>query len=1595
MSALNWQHLRHWGGSQHNAFEELCCQLAAAEQPAAGAKYRRIGAPDAGVECVWEVPDGPVYGWQAKFFLSPPTAAEWGQIDESVYQAVDHYPNLAKYTICLPIDRPDARLSGQKSMMKKWEERVDKWTKYAARLGSKMEFDYWGEHEIVERLGRAEHAGRMYFWFGDYTLSAKWFRDIFDVARANAGERYSPELHVNLEISTVFDALARHPRYLNRLKRQWGIVRREVQRSVPAKNLAFSGLDPSSGPDRHLEARVAAWKAVESTVDDTLSRKKAASSGMAALSVSVRDAMPFAALQAALEALLGALNALQSAMDKGDAAADEVLTRRSVSTGKTNTERALMPSAPTSSAANQSGHTSSRSLFESERYHLRKARRAIDALLAMCCDESASVANSAPLLIHGPAGTGKTHLFCDVVDRAISDGEPCVLVLGEQIVRGDPWPQIFRQLQLDCQTPSELLGALSAAAEAAGRRAVLLIDALNEGEGRDVWLRQLPGFLATIAKYPWVAVAISVRSSYLDVVVSDTAQRALTAVGHVGFAEQELDATRRFFDEFGIERPSIPLLTPEFANPLFLKLFCRGLKNRGLTRVPLGLEGISAVFDFFLSSVNDRLAALLDFDVHESVVSRSVSALATEMLETRAQWVTRERARELTESVFQARGWEQSLLRHLLSESVLSEEMVWDASSETRIPAIRFTYERLGDHRVAALLLDDHLKPRKRSQTTPKVRSTSRGRTQTRSKQASLSLSEILNDERSAWRYQGILSALAIQVPERTGRELWELRAHPHLVAAGKSRGRGTAQKSVPLPIAEAFLDSLEWRRPDSIGPTALDIVDRHLRLPTPEGGRIRDLVVSAAARPEHPLNADYLDAKLASDTMAERDGWWSTFIAEHSEMSAPMRRLIDWAWRAGGEAQHADEAVMLASVALAWALTTSNREVRDHATKGLVSLLHKRPKLLRGLLKRFRQVNDLYVTERLYAVAYGCTLLGIQGADLEAVARDIYAEVFASGSPPAHLLLRDYARGVIELAASEGLLAAEELHRARPPYNTSPPGPAPSEEELNARYNASASDSQKNGYRTLQFSLGAAGDFARYIVGTNSNSFDWSSRPLYGPHATTKRERHEVFFEQLPASLRSRWNNLIARAYQLRSPALRAQLLGIGENQGRSLSDVDIEAVIEKAQQDFRRLLPRKLRAEFDQVRSWSNAPAEEELFDLKYALRWLFQRVIDLGWTPERFGSFDDRRYGYEGRMSHRSERIGKKYQWIAWEEFTARVSDNFAFRDGDWRGRVGVYHGPWQLYGRDIDPSYLGRGGHGLGASSRRAWWQRVKYPDGDWRRLVDDKEWIASPKDLPRLSEIVQTSNPKDSTNWWWLDGDVFWREPEQPDEEPYERARRSIHYWISTFLVRTKDRDRLLRWANRRDLWDERLHETSNLRQVFLGEHPWAPAFRTQYATNSEVGWTRLNGRLPVPVLRTAVSYHWESSGYDQSIDETLNVSLPAKALLRRPRQGAPRQWPQPRTKALYLNPSLSEGGPDALLARAVEFRKWLDGHELDVVWLMTGEKLIVGDQFRSGRDVWPGRLEISAVACFRDGKWWDSHVGYINGGKGTREPITW
>lgn len=189
MININWQDIRPYQGSQNTAFEELICQLARVEFEGQG-KFTRIAAPDGGVEAIYEMPDSTLYGWQAKYFVNSFTSTQWNDIEGSLIDSLNNYPNLVKYYVCVPVDRNNAFVEGKKSFLQKWDEHVAKWKNLHEAQGRNLEIEFWGSYELFLMLSKPENAGKLSFWFSQKELSESWFKNQNRKSIATLGKRY-------------------------------------------------------------------------------------------------------------------------------------------------------------------------------------------------------------------------------------------------------------------------------------------------------------------------------------------------------------------------------------------------------------------------------------------------------------------------------------------------------------------------------------------------------------------------------------------------------------------------------------------------------------------------------------------------------------------------------------------------------------------------------------------------------------------------------------------------------------------------------------------------------------------------------------------------------------------------------------------------------------------------------------------------------------------------------------------------------------------------------------------------------------------------------------------------------------------------------------------------------------------------------------------------------------------------------------------------------------------------------------------------------------------------------------------------------------
>jgi hypothetical protein len=1375
---------------------------------------------------------------------------------------------------------------------------AEKWADWAQTRNMSVEFMYWGEHEVLERLSREEHRGRHFFWFNEEYLSQRWFENLAEETISDVGPRYTPELNVELPISKIFDGLGRTPEFFANIAALYGDTLRAFR--------DVSRIENGDESENELGTLRESMELLLSTMED-------AKGGNAIVPIEWSSIADLAARSRGHA--IGIYNALATEAEEDD------------------------------------GHSGFRSSerYMKERNRIYKLQRQLSVVESLARSDRAHLSNLPALLLLGEAGSGKTHLFCDVVKRRIDRGSPTLLLLGTDLEAGDPWIQITQRLGLNL-TKDEFLQALDAVSQATRSRTIIFLDALNESEDRTVWKNRLAGILTTLSRYPRVGLAASVRTSYERAVVPEgLVPDRLVRETHYGFADHEFQATRTFFDHYGLERPSVPLLVPEFQNPLFLKLFCQGLSNRDLTRVPPGLRGITAIFDFFVESVNEKLSApdALDFDESSRPVQQAVQQLSKLMADRSSTWLPREEARDAVHGILPREGYERSLFRHLISEGILAENLFSGGDGEWR-DSVHFSYERFSDHLIAACLLEEHL-----DRSDP-----------SRSFARDQPLGSLLEDERACWRNRGLIEALSVQVPETVGKELIEIvprAVEYHLVC-------------------ESFIDSLLWRDPASITETTLDrvneCIDRHGNL-----DQLLEVLLTLATSPDHPYNADFLHQHLMQDSLPERDSWCSTFLHYHYDAQGAVDRLVDWAWSPEDKDHIEDEAVRLCSIALAWFFTSSHRSLRDRTTKALVNLLKGRLHILRELIPRFLEVNDPYVLERIFCVAYGCAMRSTDDAALGNLAQDVYAWIFENGDPPPHILLRDYARGVIELAMKRDAELDLEMDKIRPPYSSEWPTMIPTAEQLK-KYGEWQDDMADEEWArlTLYHSVMGLGDFARYIIGTNHGSFPWSSRRLGEPKEPTVRERYDSFVESLTERQRRAWERYEGPVTFDLSHVVQAILDPERSGQRPSEEELDEETAEEeleafKAEREriFKNTLgKRKLRVFDEFVKPYveNRAQYQDELrFDLSFAQRFILQRVLDLGWTAERFGEFD--RWVNRGNMreAQKPERISKKYQWIAYHEFLARVADNFEFRGDLWSEGEQEYDGPWQEHFRDIDPSVV------LRKTQREAfrphtntWWFPVSY--GAWESVRNDGSWLRGTEDLPSVMPLIEVVDPDGGSRWLTMESFYKWEEPTPPEEERFDVPRREIWYMLKSYIVKKSDIEEVFGWAKQQNFMGRWMPESLNLHGIYLGELFWSPAYKHQHSDyHGYEGWTR-GDRAAVPrnILATTEEYVWES-GFDSSIDDLgVNVYLPCDWLAEHMDlrwSGTEGHYPNSGGKLVGLDPSVTTPGPGALLLCKDDFVTFLDENGYSILWTLLGEKTILGGDI-SGED-WKGRLEISGA----------------------------
>lgn len=1330
----------------------------------------------------------------------------------SVKRVCKERPKLRKLVFVIPWNLSTGTQGGKATPGRtKYENRIADWKQKIAGAAD-IEFELVQGSDLLDRLASTEHRAREWFWWNKPVFDPTWLRFHVDGQAEVAGERYRPDLQVDLPIG---------------------------------EDIAALGF-----PAGVADAFVAHRRAVVNAC-----RKIHLSSGY------------HPDLQSPLDAVAAAGTALISTLDRVRLRADTVADLESYATAIENVQAAAADAESTSWQLRREAADASRNEQDEQPAGdaecrietpswLRDVQRSADAFVAWLESPPIRALRSGRYFLTGPSGAGKTHLLLDAANRALDESRPAVVLFGSAFGRGELWSSICDQLGIESVGGDVLLAAMNdagAASSVDGRRFVLMIDALNDVADKTFWRHHLPALRAAVARHSHVALVVSCRDTFVDLVddAAGSERRHYRVRAHPGFTGAESVAVGRFFKHYGIEAPRVPLLTPEFTIPLFLRLYCESVRDAESASHTAGHEGRVRIFESYLTRKLDdaarrfRPGASTGFQLSETVrlVRAVLDSLLDEMAATGSEFIRLVRMRQLVGAVEEAGHAGVDVVSALVDEGVLSTEPFYDDDDGQQV-GVRIAFQAFADHLILARRIG--------TTETPLTDTT---------------FATWLEDDAS-W---GIYEAAAVLVPERFGVELPDLlgavAAEPVETAWHEQDDDERHAVARERRALRTFLDTLSYRTAESVTERSIELLNRAMRHVESEAlfGKLFEL----AAHEGNRLNAEGLHRHLAGMSLPQRDAHFgvATYHA-FGDIDGSASRLARWA--AGGPyPDYSDRTVELSAIPLFWMLGTSNRPQRDWVTKALVQLLHGHLPVMSALLDRFWAVNDPYIVQRTVVIAHGCVLRGgsadpTGGAELAKIVREL---VFTRPMRPDELML-DAARGVVRWAAGQGHLPEDALAATRRPYGFPKPGSPPRLDKLEAEYRyreTNVSDSES--YLSLFVSVFGLGDFGRYVIEPAAHRF--TTHPVDKPRPQPPERREESTLNK--AAWKRFWKSLTPEQQTAfegdLDPADLVRLMYGDGDPALGLTREHLEL--------FRASWRRPTRTHRD------------DTFPVERAQRWVFARALKFGWSPQLFGHVD-RYLGHDyGRSEHKPERWGKKYQWMAFHELLARLADNY--HPSERYGQSEQFDGLFEMVGeREIDPSLPPTPFLRFAERESADTWPPVpiRFPNLPADRLDlsayggDVARFVADVETEPLAAAIVQTTDG-DGRRWFVIEGVST-----QADGDGDARGRALeqttfIHGWF----VAASDAERFAAMTlGRVDRLPDPLGDTHGHTDCCLaGEVGWDnPTCYHQQADLIEAP----DGNTTIRAARAAETYTWEGNILDCSIDETVRAEMPS-AYVRR------------------------------------------------------------------------------------------------------------
>lgn len=646
-------------------------------------------------------------------------------------------------------------------------------------------------------------------------------------------------------------------------------------------------------------------------------------------------------------------------------------------------------------------------------FYYRTFKEEVDKFNKFITQNHLKLAKNPFVMLVGNAGVGKSHFMANHALRRQKEGKLSILLLGQLFKSEDtPLEQIRHQLNISQnEDMDDFFNILNNYGKLKNERVILFIDALNEGNGNEIWKSTISGFVEYIKQYGWIGLVMSVRNTYESEIVPDNFFKndQVIRVPFNGF--DDLDkAIEEFFTFYNVPLRINDSLRYKFINPLFLKIYCISYSENEKNKD----DSLQNVFNNYFIKVNSDLKdRIKNYPKSINLVKKALEAFIDMKIAGNKNYILYDEALVAIDVKINPYNLSVNFLEELINENILTKNNEEDEST------VYLAYELFEDFLIAKRIIDG-------------------SNVVIFNNKYQLEDFFSVNNKHYHWltdnySNQGIFEALTIQIPDldfKIQTDKFELYYWPSKILNYKK-----------IDFESAFYNSMIWRNPPKIKKVAHSyILNKSLFMGYSKLDVFNyffDRVLELTTVKEHCYNANFLYNFLMPLELSEFERFWTAYLDKDFHENTTFKTIIKWTWKSNVNGIRKDEeTVLLIGMNLSWFLASTNRNVRDVSIKAMVKLFTNNIRLLIKLIERFIHVKDLYILEGLLCIAYGCILNTDEITEIEKLAKYVYKEFFGKKFVIQHALIRDYLNNIIEYSMYKGFLSNINIKDIRPPYN-------------------------------------------------------------------------------------------------------------------------------------------------------------------------------------------------------------------------------------------------------------------------------------------------------------------------------------------------------------------------------------------------------------------------------------------------------------------------------------------------------------------------------------------------------------------------------